>query len=149
MRLNSGKIGGRKRGEQQISFWYGALLRIGGSAKNSQLAAPKMTADNVSNVGLWPGKASPIFLRYVGDLTDRPSGFEVEFSSRAWKMGAYDPETLILLRNALDEAWSSLSDERKAKMQKSEMAHRILQRASEGERDPVRLRFAAVIGAAN
>jgi hypothetical protein len=62
-------------------------------------------------------------------------------------MGAYDPETLILLPRALDEAWSSLSDERRAKMLKSDMAHRILQRASEGERDPVRLRAAAVIGA--
>jgi hypothetical protein len=65
------------------------------------------------------------------------------------KMAAYDPETLILLRNALDEAWSSLSDERRAKMLKSDMAHRILKRVAEGERDPIRLRAAAVIEAAN
>jgi hypothetical protein len=108
-----------------------------------------MTADNATTVGLWPGKASPIFLRYVGDLTDKPGGFEVEFGSRARKMGAYDPEALTLLRNALDQAWSSLPDERRAKMLKSEMAHRILKRAAEGERDPVRLRAAAVIGTAS
>ena len=108
-----------------------------------------MTADNIANVGLRAGKASPFFLRYVGDLTVRPSGFEVEFGFRARKMGAYDPETLELLRKALDEAWSSLPNERRAKMLKSEMAFRILKRASEGERDPIRLRAAAVIGAAS
>jgi hypothetical protein len=60
-------------------------------------------------------------------------------------MGAYDPETLTILRKALDDAWSLLSDERKARIRKSDMADRILRRAENGERDPVKLRAAALM----
>jgi hypothetical protein len=61
-------------------------------------------------------------------------------------MSEFDPETLNLLRNALDEAWSLLPKDRKTSIQKSEMACRILKRAADGERGPVRLRSAALIG---
>jgi hypothetical protein len=64
-------------------------------------------------------------------------------------MGAYDPETLTILRKALDDAWSLLSDERKALIRKSDMADRILRRAETGERDPVKLRTAALISPAS
>jgi hypothetical protein len=62
-------------------------------------------------------------------------------------MPRYDPETLMLLRTALDEAWALLPDYRKSGTQKSEMAQRILKQAAEGVRDPIRLRAAALIGA--
>jgi hypothetical protein len=61
-------------------------------------------------------------------------------------MGAYDPEILNIMRDALDEAWALLSDEHKAVTSKSDMAQRILRRASEGERDAARLRAAALTG---
>jgi hypothetical protein len=61
-------------------------------------------------------------------------------------MGAYDPETLTILRKALDDAWSLLSDERKALIRKSDMADRILRQAENGERDPIKLRAAALTG---
>lgn len=63
-------------------------------------------------------------------------------------MGAYDPETLNALRDALDQAWALLPDERKAVTLKVDMAGRILKRAAEGERDPIRLRAAALVGPA-
>jgi hypothetical protein len=47
-------------------------------------------------------------------------------------MARYDPETLIVLRNALDEAWALLPDDRKSEGQKSDMALRILEKAAEG-----------------
>jgi hypothetical protein len=49
-------------------------------------------------------------------------------------MAGYDPETLVLLRTALDEAWAVLPDKAKSEILKSEMARRILKRAAEGER---------------
>jgi hypothetical protein len=61
-------------------------------------------------------------------------------------MAGYDPETLLVLRNALDEAWALLPDDRKSESQKSLMAQRILKNAAEGVRDPVRLRAYALIG---
>lgn len=62
-------------------------------------------------------------------------------------LAGYDPETLSVLRTALDEAWKLLPDHRKSDIQKSEIAQRILRQASDGIRDPVRLRAAALIGA--
>jgi hypothetical protein len=61
-------------------------------------------------------------------------------------MAGYDPETLTLLRTALDEAWASLPAGRKPETLKSEMAQRILKRAADGVRDPARLRASALIG---
>lgn len=49
-------------------------------------------------------------------------------------MPQYGPETLILLRTALDEAWALLPDHRKSGTRKSEMAQRILKQAAEGVR---------------
>jgi hypothetical protein len=60
-------------------------------------------------------------------------------------MAYYSPDTLVLLRTALDEAWNLLPDHRRSEVRKSELAQRILRRASEGERDPIKLRTAALI----
>jgi hypothetical protein len=55
----------------------------------------------------------------------------------------FDPQTLELLRRILDDAWHSLPSDHE--LRKSEMAARMLKRAAEGERDPARLRAAAII----
>jgi hypothetical protein len=62
--------------------------------------------------------------------------------------GNYAPETLTLLQEVLDQVWNALPVEQRADIAKSEMAQRILRRAAEGERDPVKLRAAAMIGSA-
>jgi hypothetical protein len=63
-------------------------------------------------------------------------------------MAHYDPETLILLRKVLDEAWAALPDGSKSESLKSEMAQYILKQAADGVRDPVRLRASALVSAA-
>ena len=60
-------------------------------------------------------------------------------------MAQYDPETLSVLRTALDEAWALVPDDRKSETRKSDMAQRILRKAAEGVRDPVRLRASALV----
>ena len=64
------------------------------------------------------------------------------------RMALYNPETLTVLRTALDEAWALLPDDRKPESQKSDMAQRILKQAADGVRDPVRLRACARTGLA-
>jgi hypothetical protein len=59
-------------------------------------------------------------------------------------MAHYNPETLIVLRTVLDEAWATLPDGSKSETLKSEMAQHILQQAACGERDPVILRASAL-----
>jgi hypothetical protein len=61
-------------------------------------------------------------------------------------MALYNPETLTVLRTALDEAFALLPNDRKSECQKSDMAQRILKQAADGVRDPVRLRACALIG---
>ena len=58
----------------------------------------------------------------------------------------FDPETIEVLRTALDEAWASLLPRQQARINKAELAERILALASVGERDPIRLRSAALNG---
>jgi hypothetical protein len=60
--------------------------------------------------------------------------------------GAYDPETVNLLRSVLDQAWSSLSPQQRDQTAKCDMALRILKLAMAGERDPASLRARAVMG---
>ena len=57
----------------------------------------------------------------------------------------FDPETVTVLREILDEAWSCLPPERQATMQKTALAERILKSAARGERDRDRLRDAALV----
>jgi hypothetical protein len=60
--------------------------------------------------------------------------------------GVYDPETIKLLRAVLDEAWNSLVTEKQAQASKCLLAERMLRLAAKGERDPMRLRAAALTG---
>lgn len=57
---------------------------------------------------------------------------------------SFDPETVTLLRGALDDAWACLPAQLQATMQKTALAERILKSAAQGERDRKRLRDAAL-----
>jgi hypothetical protein len=53
---------------------------------------------------------------------------------------SFDPETLSLLRQTLDDAWESLTPMQRAMTSRTLLAERILKSAAKGERDPERLR---------
>jgi hypothetical protein len=56
----------------------------------------------------------------------------------------FDPETVAILRETLDDAWACLRPEQQATMQKTALAERMLRSAAHGERDRDRLRDAAL-----
>jgi len=56
----------------------------------------------------------------------------------------FDQETVALLRGALEDAWASLRPDQRARMSRSLLVEGILKSAAEGERDPERLRDAAL-----
>jgi hypothetical protein len=58
----------------------------------------------------------------------------------------FDPETVALLRETLDDAWGCLRPQQQATMLKTALAERILKSAAQGERDRGRLRDAALMG---
>ena len=55
----------------------------------------------------------------------------------------FDPDVVVMLRRVLNEAWDALPEDRR--VNKSEMAVRLLKRAAAGERDEAKLRAAAMI----
>ena len=60
----------------------------------------------------------------------------------------FDLDTVLLLREALDDAWTSLPPKERATTSKTLLAERILKTAAEGERDPERLIDAALMAVA-
>jgi hypothetical protein len=58
--------------------------------------------------------------------------------------GYFDLDTVALLRDTLDDAWAGIPPMQQAGMLKTSLAERILAAAADGERDPDRLREAAL-----
>ena len=58
---------------------------------------------------------------------------------------AFKPEDIVLLRNVLDAAVESIPPQFRTSDVKGRLAARILKRAATGDRDPVRLRNAALL----
>ena len=149
MRMQRGGIGcGESESSSRLGFgieWRS--VGTGGSAKNSQLPAPKGIADNSRKLRPLADKARHLF-SYVGYGTDASmlaGGRWFSGKRAAMDHGCYDPETLTMLRGVLDEVWDALPADRQARMPKSEMAERILRRAADGERDRARLKAAALL----
>jgi hypothetical protein len=64
------------------------------------------------------------------------------------KAAYFDRETVSLLRVTLDDAWACLPPKQRATTSQSILAERILKLAAEGERNPARLRNAALMAVA-
>jgi hypothetical protein len=60
----------------------------------------------------------------------------------------FDIDTVLLLRETLDDAWASLPPQQRATTSKTLLAERILKSAAGGERDPERLLDAALMAVA-
>ena len=60
--------------------------------------------------------------------------------------GSFDPETLVVLETAFDEAWITLKTNGSGNIKPNELARRICHLAMEGERDPARLHDRALTG---
>jgi hypothetical protein len=60
----------------------------------------------------------------------------------------FDRDTVSLIRQTLEEAWGSLRPEQRATLSRTLLAEGILKSAAHGERDPERLRDAAMMAVA-
>lgn len=61
----------------------------------------------------------------------------------------YEPETILLMRDALDDAWACLRPQERATTSRTLLAEGILACAAKGERNPDRLIDAALMAAGN
>jgi hypothetical protein len=71
--------------------------------------------------------------------------FEVG-AMRGFHNSSFDPQTLVLLEAAFDEAWLTLKAIGNKTVKPDELARCVLRLAMEGERDPVRLHDGALKG---
>jgi hypothetical protein len=60
----------------------------------------------------------------------------------------FDLDTVLLLRETLEDAWACIRPEQRATMSKTLLAERILKAAAGGERDPEHLIDAALMAVA-
>ena len=65
---------------------------------------------------------------------------------RGFHNSSFDPQTLLLLETAFDEAWLTLKSTGNRTVKPDELARAVLRLAMEGERDPVRLHDGALKG---
>jgi len=65
---------------------------------------------------------------------------------RGFHTGSFDPQTLLILETAFDEAWLTLKAAGNTTVRPDELARLVLRLAMEGERDPVRLHDGALEG---
>ena len=65
---------------------------------------------------------------------------------RGFHNSSFDPQTLVLLEAAFDEAWLTLKSIGNKTVKPDELARCVLRLAMEGERDPVRLHDGALKG---
>jgi len=65
---------------------------------------------------------------------------------RAFNISCFDPQTLVILETAFDEAWLTLKAVGNNTVRPDELARSVLRLAMEGERDPVRLHDGALKG---
>jgi hypothetical protein len=63
---------------------------------------------------------------------------------RGFHNSSFDPQTLVLLETAFDEAWLTLKSIGVKTVKPDELARCVLRLATEGERDPVRLHDGAL-----
>jgi hypothetical protein len=65
---------------------------------------------------------------------------------RGFHNSSFDPQTVVLLEAAFDEAWLTLKSFGNRTVKPDELARSVLRVAMEGERDPVRLQDEALKG---
>ena len=65
---------------------------------------------------------------------------------RGFHTSSFDPQTLVVLETAFDEAWLTLKAIGNSTVRPDELARSVLRLAMEGERDPVRLHDGALKG---
>ena len=65
---------------------------------------------------------------------------------RGFHNSSFDPQTLVVLEAAFDEAWLTLKAIGNTTVKPDELARCVLRLAMEGERDPVRLHDGALKG---
>ena len=65
---------------------------------------------------------------------------------RTFGNASFDPQTLVVLEAAFDEAWLTLKAVGNNTVKPDELARCVLRLAMEGERDPVRLHDEALLG---
>jgi len=64
--------------------------------------------------------------------------------ARSFHNSSFDPQTLVLIETAFDEAWLTLKSVGNKTVKPDELARSVLRVAMEGERDPARLHDGAL-----
>jgi len=119
--------------------WWLAREGIGQSLRQRYAAAKELP----------PSLSTPVskldVLKAISCYVARASRIKSEGgATRGFHSSSFDPQTLVLIEKAFDEAWLTLKSVGNKTVKPDELARSMLRLAMEGERDPVRLHDGAL-----
>src|SRR6266700_2322082 len=97
-----------------------------------------MPGHRVANSCCTPGRC-PAILMMATRWAPSSKPLRGSPAARSSGSGSFDPETLVILETAFDEAWITLKTNGSGNIRPDELARRICHLHMKGERDPVRL----------
>jgi hypothetical protein len=78
--------------------------------------------------------------------TNQKNNKKGDRAMRGFHSSSFDPQTLVVLETAFDEAWLTLKSIGNTTVKPDELARYVLRLAMEGERDPIQLHDGALQG---
>ena len=119
--------------------WWLARENIGQSLRQRYAVAKELP----------PSLSTPVskldVLKVISCYVVRASRIKSEGgATRGLHNSSFDPQTLVLIEKAFDEAWLTIKSVGNKTVKPDELARSVLRLAMEGERDPVRLHDGAL-----
>ena len=134
-------------GYETFAWW---LAREGiGQSLRQRYAAEKESPPSLSTPVSKLDVLKVISCYNASDAGETPSVTKRGRASRITSEGgfhnsSFDPQTLVLIEKAFDEAWLTLKSVGNKTVKPDELARSVLRVAMEGERDPIRLQDGAL-----
>ena len=140
----------------ETSAWWLARENIGQSLRQRYAVAkelPSSSSTPFSKLDVLKVISCYARVGNAGDAGETPSitkrGLKGVRASRikseaGFHNSSFDPQTLVLIEKAFDEAWLTLKSIGNKTVKPDELARAVLRLAMEGERDPIRLQDGAL-----
>ena len=135
------------KGYETFAWWL-ARENIGQSLRQRYAAAKELPPSSSTPFSKLDVLKVISCYTHVGNASDagvRASTIKSEGGAkRGFHNSSFDPQTLMLIEKAFDEAWLTLKSVGNKTVKPDELARAVLRLATEGERDPDRLHDGAL-----
>jgi hypothetical protein len=129
-------------GHETFAWWLLARENIGQSLRQRYAVAKELPPS--SSTPFSKLDVLKVISCNVGNASDAGEMPTEGGAVRGFHNSSFDPQTLLLIEKAFDEAWLTLKSIGNKNVKPDELARSVLRLAMEGERDPARLHDGAL-----